>query len=90
MPRPPPFTVLHKKAESNGSAVNTETGAIVPANGLAFPVICKPVEACGEWWAPSLRFIVVVLAVLLLVATAAAAAAGNGGDGGVVLLLSSL
>lgn len=54
MPRPPRFTVLHnndKNAEDpEDSSLGPGTGRIVPGDRseLAFPVICKPVEACGE------------------------------------------
>ncbi|CAM9452913.1 unnamed protein product [Ectocarpus sp. 4 AP-2014] len=43
MPRPPRFMVLEDHEPSDPAA----DGGIVPRNGLAFPVICKPVEACG-------------------------------------------
>ncbi|CBN77609.1 conserved unknown protein [Ectocarpus siliculosus] len=43
MPRPPRFMVLEDHEPSGPGA----DGGIVPRNGLAFPVICKPVEACG-------------------------------------------
>lgn len=55
MPRPPRFTVLLRHEKDENAADNAElsadaagTGGIVPRSGLAFPVICKPVEACGE------------------------------------------
>lgn len=44
MPRPPRFMVLEDHKPSDPGA----DGGIVPRNGLAFPVICKPVEACGK------------------------------------------
>ncbi|CAN0261077.1 unnamed protein product, partial [Ectocarpus sp. 13 AM-2016] len=43
MPRPPRFMLLEDHEPSDPEA----DGGIVPRNGLAFPVICKPVEACG-------------------------------------------
>lgn len=43
MPRPPRFVVLEERESANPG-----TPAIVPRNELAFPVICKPIEACGE------------------------------------------
>eukprot|EP00903_Cladosiphon_okamuranus_P011547 g10870.t2 len=53
MPRPPRFTVLHnskKSAEDTDEfSLGPSAGRIVPGDRseLAFPVICKPVEACG-------------------------------------------
>ncbi|CAM9320701.1 unnamed protein product [Ectocarpus sp. 8 AP-2014] len=43
MPRPPRFMVLEDHEPSDPGT----DGGIAPRNGLAFPVICKPVEACG-------------------------------------------
>lgn len=43
MPRPPRFVVLEKHESANPG-----TPGVVPRNDLAFPVICKSVEACGE------------------------------------------
>lgn len=52
MPRPPSFTVLTEKGVKgeHESSVNSPgmVSGIVPDSGLSFPVICKPVEACGE------------------------------------------
>ncbi|CAM9823048.1 unnamed protein product [Pylaiella littoralis] len=42
MPRPPRFVVLEKHESANPG-----TPGVVPRNDLAFPVICKSVEACG-------------------------------------------
>lgn len=42
MPRPPRFTVVHNiETQPEGAS------EVIPGSGLAFPVICKPVEACG-------------------------------------------
>ncbi|CAM9580649.1 unnamed protein product [Ectocarpus fasciculatus] len=43
MPRPPRFMVL---GDHEPSDPGTDDG-MVPRSGLAFPVICKPVQACG-------------------------------------------
>lgn len=43
MPRPPRFVVVQEN-----EALQTGTNGIVPTTGIAFPVICKPIEACGE------------------------------------------
>lgn len=51
MPRPPRFTVRNEKIEHGESSVHPAAATlvgIVSDSGLAFPVICKPVEACGE------------------------------------------
>lgn len=44
MPRPPRFFVLEKL-----ESLDHGTPGCVARNGLVFPVICKPVEACGEF-----------------------------------------
>ena len=45
MPRPPRFAVVHNiEAQPEG------TSEVIPGSGLAFPIICKPVEACGKCW----------------------------------------
>lgn len=63
MPRPPRFVVLDKdgKASTEGRGGDEDKsgrgsqGAVSSrAGGLTFPVICKPMEACGKWFDVSL------------------------------------
>ena len=53
MPRPPRFTVLEeRRRDESSSLADPGTSGVGPGGiGLPFPfpVICKPIEACGEW-----------------------------------------